>query len=1274
MTASAIDEGAVDAQNPWPGLPSFREIDAEFFHGRTLEIDELRRMVTRERVTVLLGGTGLGKTSLLQAGLFPAVRRDRLLPLRVRLDFGEKGSLAGQVRRALIRAAEASLLDVPEFREGESLWEMLHGRGRTIKNSVGQTVIPLVVFDQFEEIFTLGAAHADRSAFLEELACLVEDYAPVAVTRYLEERPERAADLDFQNSAYRLLLSLREDFMGELDGLRQMMPSVMQNRYHLCAFDRKKAREVVELPGAGLVDPMAVDEILEFVARRPARIQRPAGEGSVDPSILSVVCRELNNERRARKMPLVTGDLLKVVGDEILTALYTRALDRLPAADVTAARRFIEDRLVTSSGFRDSELQSDAEASVGQAVLKSLVDSRLLRLAQREENVWVELTHDVLLPVVTASRAARKEREAKIQAEAQRYALERQLRESSRRQKLALGAVVVMVGLLLAIGLLWGRGRRRQHTLDTVLTDTSLERARSVSPVGLMPQLAYLVRSRQDNEVARALLAGLLAYGNWPLPGKPYKQAAGITSIECSSLQHVCATGAEDGTVDIRNVRTGESRRLATLPGDYAWVNFSANERRLLVSSEQGHLEIWDTITWKRVGEPVKLQPPIDTSISQNGDYAVAANPDTGSIVVWRPGQEPTSFRPETHLTNLSAASSPTGYVAVGVSEGRLSLWKIGDAGVPESPLWTNTGPTGADINRGVTARVSNDGHALGVFDSHFLRVWDSSGKQIIDLAEESAIVDASLSPDGRWLVWATQKRGTQVRAVGPGPLTRTLEHEDVVRDLAVSRDSRQVVVRTQKGDVVMWDLATGEYLGQIAVGGLASYDWSGDHEIASASLDGRFQLWDVRPSAALPEVRVGPARLAVAARFLDDDTVEGVWTTAFGNCTELGEIVVRRWRRGASDDEVRPERARSSAPPIVSPDGSRLITVRCLGSASEGWTQVPSLRALWKPANEKTLSFPEDPPRINALTFSPDGKYLAAAANDGRVLVWDADRPDEPHQVIRNGSNARSVSLSAGALKIVSTSNLKMPRLFDAETKKDVEGMERLARDEFVGAATLSASGTKLLTAAGTSIRVWLVDGPVAVQSAWLLEEAPVSELGFGHSDHWLLTARDDRKVRLWDLDKGRTLGRPFPHGGTVDDAAISPDGKHVVTAAEDGLVRVWDVVIPEAGDSELLADLGEALAGKRWNAKYTTAERIPDDERFQQLERLKQRSQPGSHDTDGKRLVRWFLDDRSRRTISPSSTVTVEQARMQLNALDPAARTSICRALGGPANALAP
>ena len=80
-------EHAVDSQNPWLGLVSFTEALRDYFHGRSEEADELFRRVKREVLTVLFGQSGLGKTSLLQAGLFPRLRREGFLPVAIRLGF-----------------------------------------------------------------------------------------------------------------------------------------------------------------------------------------------------------------------------------------------------------------------------------------------------------------------------------------------------------------------------------------------------------------------------------------------------------------------------------------------------------------------------------------------------------------------------------------------------------------------------------------------------------------------------------------------------------------------------------------------------------------------------------------------------------------------------------------------------------------------------------------------------------------------------------------------------------------------------------------------------------------------------------------------------------------------------------------------------------------------------------------------------------------------------------------------------------------------------------
>jgi hypothetical protein len=93
---------SLDAENPWPGLMPFTEATQAFFHGRDAEAADLLRRVRRERLSILFGQSGLGKTSLLCAGLFPRLRAADFLPVYIRLDWTtERVSPVAQIKQAL---------------------------------------------------------------------------------------------------------------------------------------------------------------------------------------------------------------------------------------------------------------------------------------------------------------------------------------------------------------------------------------------------------------------------------------------------------------------------------------------------------------------------------------------------------------------------------------------------------------------------------------------------------------------------------------------------------------------------------------------------------------------------------------------------------------------------------------------------------------------------------------------------------------------------------------------------------------------------------------------------------------------------------------------------------------------------------------------------------------------------------------------------------------------------------------------------------------------
>src|SRR5258707_11639120 len=117
----------INEQNPWPGLGAFDEASEQFFNGRRNETAELRRLVLNSSLTVLFGASGLGKTSLIQAGLFPSSRKGHFLPIYVRLVFTDKTRpLIEQVQEAFQQQVYAHGVDAPPFGETESLWEYLH--------------------------------------------------------------------------------------------------------------------------------------------------------------------------------------------------------------------------------------------------------------------------------------------------------------------------------------------------------------------------------------------------------------------------------------------------------------------------------------------------------------------------------------------------------------------------------------------------------------------------------------------------------------------------------------------------------------------------------------------------------------------------------------------------------------------------------------------------------------------------------------------------------------------------------------------------------------------------------------------------------------------------------------------------------------------------------------------------------------------------------------------------------------------------------------------
>ncbi len=442
---STPPSAAIDRDNPWPGLESFTESARDFFFGREQETEELNRLVGRQTLTVLFGQSGLGKSSLLHAGLFPLLRASDHLPLYLRLDHAPSTPpLAEQVKTALTAAFAAVRAEAPAFTPGETLWEYFHRKDVDIWSAKNRLLTPVLAFDQFEEIFTLGRADEtcrERSrVFLDELACLVTNRAPAAVQARLDHGELDPARFNFQKPSCQVILSLREDYLPDLEGLKQQMPALVHNRMRLKRLTGTQALDIVQKPAPHLLAPGVAERIVEFVAGARGGSAERLAEFDVEPPLLSVICRELNERRRALRQTQITVDLVSGNRREILTRFYERSVADLPEA----MRTFVEERLLTKSGFRDNlALESALESpGVTRPLIDTLVARRLLRIEDRLGVQRVELTHDVLAEVIRAARDARREQEARAAEERRRLATESELAASKAREAEAKRALV----------------------------------------------------------------------------------------------------------------------------------------------------------------------------------------------------------------------------------------------------------------------------------------------------------------------------------------------------------------------------------------------------------------------------------------------------------------------------------------------------------------------------------------------------------------------------------------------------------------------------------------------------------------------------------------------------------------------------------------------------------------------------------------------------------------------------------------------------------------
>ncbi len=955
-SGSFSDFGTVDVENPWPGLASFREADRDFFRGREQETDALERLVMRERLTVVFGLSGLGKTSLLKAGLFPRLRRQQVFPVHIRLNYADGASnFTAQVRETLAREAEHSGIEAPASRDGDTLWEVFHRRDADFWTGRNRLAQPFLVFDQFEEMFTLGASRgAGVGAFLTELADLIEGRPPAALKARLAADPTAAKEFAFSRHRYKVLLSLREDFLPDLEGLRQRIPALAHNRLRLRRMDGQAALSVVQQV-EGLVSDEVAGEVIRFVAAAEERdAETPLAELEVEPALLSVVCRELNLERlRRRDDRQITSDLLEGSREDILSNLWERSV-----ADVRPkVRAFIEDRLLTVSGHRDSvALDNALSAGVTIVEINLLINGRLLRLEERDGVRRIELTHDLLTKVIRDSRDRRREFEERAEAEAEFQ--QEQARAEAALRKLRrsrfVSAAFVVLALLAIAGAIWGlvaqrEARQAQRLVGQFLARSHLAAATSLVEDGRpdhgLAHLARAVEAEPDNVVARSFLLHLLLYQRWPSSALPHED---MTAVELSADGKRLITASWDQTTRIWDVETGTQIASTSHDDVVLAAAFDPDGERVVTSSYDGTAQLWKAADWTPIGKPMRHESTVVSAIFDPAGERVVTASDDGTAHLWKAADGAPIGKPMRHQAEVTGA--------IFIDDGRrvVTASKDGTARLWDAATGESAGESMGREEDGAVLSLALDSTGERVFTvstSGVLKTWRAADGVPIEeptlLANELGF--ATFGPGGAHLltetingtgqIWSTETRSPIGRPVYQSSMPWNL----TVNDAAFSADGKHLVTASDDGSARIWLVATGTAEG------------TADAEISSTM--------DLDVNAG--ERRIDRSENRARILGLDDQ--------------QIGETMLHHSKVVLAS--------------FFSPGGERVVTTTSKTTTSKTTTDkiVTGEVWLWNAATGEPIGEPlqtEKP--ISSLASLAGGQRLVAFFKDGTAWIWD--------------------------------------------------------------------------------------------------------------------------------------------------------------------------------------------------------------------------------------------------------------------------------------------